>query len=205
VLTKICDGLLRTLIVLFALSCGASAIAQSVSLDPGVDREELIFTPTGFDKPGQPAVAEGDDTGELRLVVRDTAAGETASCRVNVVGPDGNFYEPADKPLQQYSLTGEWPNWPNAWGNRPGKAPFRYFGRFFYMTGECSVRVPTGSVRIEVWKGFEYRPVSMKIEISAGDRLDVELELERAIDGPAQGYHSARTWRHRRIERPKRC
>lgn len=45
-----------------------------------------------------------------------------------------------------------------AWGNRPEKAPWRYLGRFFYSTGDVAVDVPPGKVRVEVWKGFEYKP-----------------------------------------------
>ncbi len=169
--------------------CGV-AMPQSVPLNPAVDREELIFTPPGFDQPGQPAVAEGENTAEVRITVRDAETGEPTPCRINVVGPDGNFYEPAEHPLKQYSLTGEWPNWPNAWGNRPGKAPFRYFGRFFYTTGEAAVRVPAGVVRVEVWKGFEYGPVTESLEIAAGEKQEVQLQLEHAIDAPALGYYS---------------
>lgn len=184
------DRVLRLGLSLLVTSWCGIAIPQSVPLNPAVDREELIFTPPGFDQPGQPAVAKGENTGEVRVTVRDAGTGELTPCRINVVGPDGNFYEPAENPLKQYSLTGEWPNWPNAWGNRPGKAPFRYFGRFFYTTGEAGVRVPAGPVRIEVWKGFEYRPVTESLEIAAGETHEVKLQLEHALDAPALGYYS---------------
>jgi hypothetical protein len=55
-----------------------------------------------------------------------------SACRMNVVGPDGNFYHPAANQLSAYSLTGQWPK--SGKGNREGKAPFRYLGRFFYTT-----------------------------------------------------------------------
>jgi hypothetical protein len=85
---------------------------------------------------------------------------------VNVVGPDGNFYEPAENPLADYSLTGTWPE--RLAGNRPSKAPIRYFGHFFYTPGKFTVRVPAGKSRVEVWKGYEYRPVMKEVDLAAG-------------------------------------
>ena len=52
--------------------------------------EALIFTPPGFDKPGKPAVANGSETGQLKIKVVDTATGKPTLCRVNVIGADGN-------------------------------------------------------------------------------------------------------------------
>jgi putative membrane-bound dehydrogenase-like protein len=166
------------------------AVAQSAPVTAIADREELIFTPAGFDQPGQPAIAEGEGTGELQIVVRDQKSGRPIPCRVNVVGPDGNFYEPQQNALTQYSLTGEWPKWPKAWGNRPGKAPFRYFGRFFYATGEATVRVPAGQVRVEAWKGFEYRPGSVTTIVPAGERRSVEVTLSHEASATQHGYYS---------------
>ena len=90
--------------------------------------------------------------------------------------------------LSPFSLTGEWPK--TGKGNRAGKAPVRYFGRFFYTTGTVSVAVPAGEVRVEVWKGLEYRPSSLNIRVAAGDTRRVALTLERAVDGSALGYDS---------------
>ncbi len=129
------------------------------------DDEALIFTPTGFDRPGVPAKAPGPDAGHVEVVVLDPATGEPTPCRINVVGPDGNFYQPAENPLSLYSMTGEWPK--RGKGNRQGKGPFRYFGRFFYSAGSTTVDVPKGTVRVEVWKGFEFRPLVQTITVMA--------------------------------------
>src|SRR4051794_40252383 len=71
--------------------------------------EDLIVTPPGFAKPGTAARAEGPDAGHLTLVVKDGDTGKPTPCRVNVVGPDGQFYQPGENPLKAYSLTGVWP------------------------------------------------------------------------------------------------
>ena len=120
------------------------------------DDDAYVVTPPGL--PGRASkTASGEPTGRLQITVRDHATGQPTACRLNVIGPDGNFYQPTPNPLTPYSLTGQWPK--TGKGNREGKAPIRYLGRFFYSTGDVEVAVPAGSVRIEVWKGFEYRPV----------------------------------------------
>ena len=130
-----------------------------------------IVTPPGFNQPGQAKTATGEKTGRLRINVRDRATGRPTPCRLNVVGPDGHFYQPAPNPLSPYSLTGQWPK--TGKGNREGKAPIRYLGRFFYTTGEVEVAVPAGKVRVEAWKGFEYRPVVKSVEVAAGQTKPV--------------------------------
>jgi len=152
--------------------------------------EALIFTPPGFDKVGVPAVAEGPQAGRLRITVLDARTGKPTFCRVNVIGPDGNYYEPKESHLKIHSLTGQWPKWPKGWGNRPGKAPIRYFGRFFYCTGEATVDVPAGSVRIEAWKGFEYRPETLTTEAAAGETREIELALTQTVPMSEHGYWS---------------
>ncbi|MBM3838544.1 MAG: c-type cytochrome [Verrucomicrobia bacterium] len=152
--------------------------------------EALIFTPPGFAKVGVPAAAPEASAAHLQIAVRHAQTRQPLFCRVNVVGPDGNFYEPKDGPLKIHSLTGQWPNWPKGWGNRPDKAPVRYFGRFFYCSGEARVDVPPGSIRVEVWKGFEYRPETRTVQVSPGETGRVEVALTHAVPLPELGYHS---------------
>ena len=85
--------------------------------------EAYIVTPPGFTKPGVVKAALGETTGRLRMIIRDRATGRPTACRLNIVGPDGNFYQPAPNPLTPYSLTGQWPQ--TGKGNREGKAPIR--------------------------------------------------------------------------------
>lgn len=149
--------------------------------------EASIFTPAGYDKEGTPAVAEGPDTGKLQVTVLEHETGKPTFCRVNVVGADGNYYQPADNHLTPYSLTGAWPE---GHGNRKSKAPIRYFGRFFYTPGEFTVQVPAGPVRVEVWKGFEYRPKTLSTRVAAGATRSVQLTLKRTLSMDEEGYFS---------------
>src|SRR5262249_41261988 len=116
--------------------------------------------------------------GRVEVTVVDRATGKPTACRVNVVGSDGNFYQPAEDRLSPYSLTGVWPK--TGKGNRPDKAPIRYFGRFFYTTGKATVPVPEGAVRVEACKGLEYRPAAVLTTVKAGETTRVQVVLQNA-------------------------
>ncbi|MCI0457651.1 MAG: CehA/McbA family metallohydrolase [Gemmataceae bacterium] len=150
--------------------------------------ESYFFTPPGSGHEGKPATASGEQTGRLHIVVRDQSSGKPTFCRLNVVGHDGNYYQPPTNYLSRYALTGEWPK-PGNWGNRAGKAPYRYLGRFFYSWGEATVEVPAGPVRVEVWKGFEYRPQTLSTHVPAGATRQVEVTLAQTAVMARHGYH----------------
>lgn len=149
--------------------------------------EALLFTPAGFTREGQAVRAPRENSGRLEIRVRDAATGRFTACRLNVVGPNGNFYQPDTNSLTPYALTGEWPK-PGAWGNRPGKAPYRYLGRFFYTTGAVEVAVPPGKTRVEGFKGYEFAPVAQTVEVGSGETKSVELLLAKTADVSPFGY-----------------
>ncbi len=161
--------------------------------------ESFFFTPPGFAHEGQVARAEGKKSGLLKIVVRDTATGQLTPCRISVVGPDGNFYQPASNHLSQYALTGQWPK-SGAWGNRLEKGPYRYLGRFFYTTGVIDVAVPPGKSRVELAKGFEFTPNIHTVEVQRGETSNVDLTITNRVGLSQIGYfggdlhlHIART------------
>jgi len=149
-------------------------------VDPAA--EALIHTAPGAVATGEAKVAKGENTALLQLRVIDAATNEPAFCRVNVIGPDGNYYEPADHILHPWSL--------QRLGNRKEKGPFRYYGWFFYCDGEEQVRLPAGECTVEVWKGFEYRPIRQSVNVEAGDSKTLEVTLERTLDMAAEGWYS---------------
>ena len=154
----------------------------------GPKDEQMIFSPSGFEKVGVPKVAQGSDVATVNITVLDCDTGSPTHCRINVVGPDGNYYEPTENDFKLHSLTGVWPG--SGWGNRPGKAPVRYLGRFFYSNGTASVQVPDGTIRVEVWKGFEYQPVTLTSHVVAGQTKEVTLQLSKSVPMDAHGYWS---------------
>ena len=121
-------------------------------------------------------VEAGPGIGQLQLRVTDAGTGKPTFCRVNVVGSDGNYYQPAQNYLTKYNMVGRWPK--TGWGNREGKAPWRYYGHYFYFWGEGTLQVPTGKARIEVWKGAEYQPHATEAEIVEGETVSVSIELK---------------------------
>ncbi len=168
----------------------AIAVVLCVALirSEAADDEALIITPPGFTQPGEAKTASGANTARLKIIVHDRATGRPIPCRLNVVGPDGHFYQPAPNPLSPFSLTGQWPKTGN--GNRKDTAPYRYLGRFFYTTGAIEVAVPAGDVRVEAWRGLEYRPVVKSIAAPASQTISVDLVLDRALAMAPLGYYS---------------
>jgi putative membrane-bound dehydrogenase-like protein len=178
-------------LVAFALLNAATSLA---------DDEAALFTPAGFRRPGQAMLTAPAVCGHLKVTVHDARTNEPTFCRINVVGPDGNFYYPKQNYLSRFALTGQWTGKPTnpALGNRVGKAPFRYLGRFFYSWGQNEIDVPPGSVRVEVWKGLEYRPESVTVAIAKDETRDVALTLKTDTEIAKAGYYSGDSHIHLR-------
>lgn len=178
---------LSLLILATAILCSAAWWSR-VPAQELPDNEEEIHLAPGAKAAGSPATADPRRQGKIQLSITDAATGEPTFCRVNVVGPDGNYYEPDDNPLKTWSLS--------RLGNRKAKGPFRYYGWFFYTDGTCEVAVPPGEARIEVWKGFEFVPAVVKTSMKLGETVQVGIELERAVDMAARGWYGGDTHIH---------
>ncbi len=159
---------------------------RAADVDPA--DESYVHTPAGFEHPGKPAAAGGDSVGTLQVTIVDRDTHKPTYCRVNIVGSDGNYYEPKENPLAPWSL--------HRAGNRQGKAPIRYYGWFFYTSGEFRVDVPAGAVRVEVWKGFEFRPARLIARAAGGQTVQAKIEIERAAPMATLGYYSGDTHLH---------
>jgi putative membrane-bound dehydrogenase-like protein len=165
------------------------------------DDEAYLFTPPGFATEGRPVTARGPRTGRVRILVRDLRTGKPTCCRINVVGADGNYYQPPENDFTPYALTGQWPK--KGLGNREGKGPFRYYGRFFYSRGDTTVDVPPGDLRVEVWKGFEFRPQTAVARVAAGKVQTVELTLAAPASLAGEHYYSGDPHLHLKRETDK--
>ncbi len=137
---------------------------------------------------GKPALADPAHSGRLTLRVVDDMTREPVFCRVNAIGSDGNYYEPAENDLSPWSL--------QRLGNRREKGPFRYYGWFFYCDGEVDLLVPPGVTRVEVWKGFEYRPQTAEAVVITGETVELAVTIERTLDMAARGWYSGDTHIH---------
>lgn len=178
-------------VTLLALVSALPAVSSPgrVIAAPPPEGEDSFFIPRGFAAAGSPRTLSASDGARLSLTVTDKATGEPTFCRINVVGPNGQFYQPPPNYLSPYALTGVWPE-KGAWGNRKDKAPYRYLGRFFYAWGKTSVLVPAGLNRVEIWKGFEYRPQVVELVAESGQNHAMTVELERVAAMEPLGWHS---------------
>ena len=189
--------LLTTTVItlLIAVYLGQSAIpeetARALQEVVEIPEEEAVFhTPPGATGPGTPAQLTDRQGVLIRLKTVDADSGNPIAARLNVIGPDGRYYEPDpdQNTLSTYSL--------HRTGNRNGKGPFRYFGWFFYSPGESEIRVPPGTIQLEAWKGLEYQPIRQTLEVSTRSPALVTLRLKRVSSIRQHGYFSGDTHLH---------
>ena len=173
----------------------AAATSQLADGEPSQkydqQEEDFVRTPSGFEKAGERRMILQQEAATLKVKIVDKATGEPTACRVNVVGPEGHYYEPQNYLLEPYNA-----NNVGCHVNGETHAPSRYFGWYFYTLGEFAVKVPEGQVRIEVWKGYEYRPVQQTVTVGTGEPKVVEIELERSADLQQYGYYAGDTHIH---------
>jgi hypothetical protein len=181
-------GIIAVAAPLIAVILSGAAKVQTNSSPTEKPVEEVIHREEANGNAGRPKIADVTKSGSLRLLIVDADSKSPVFCRVNVIGSDGNFYEPDDHPLKPWSL--------QRLGNRKDKGPIRYYGWFFYCDGKCTVRVPPGKTRIEVWKGFEYSPVKTEVVVRKGETVRKTMSIKRAVDMAARGWYSGDTHIH---------
>ncbi len=180
-------GLTVTCLVLPSIVHAHGGAPAPKDADRNTPSERFIHTAPGYDAPGNPSVAPASAP-LLSVKVIEADTGELVMCRVNVIGADGNYYEPAGNPLAPWSL--------QRLGSRITKGPFRYYGWFFYSQGMFDVQVPPGMATIEVWKGFEYRPIRKTFNMPRKGSKNVTLKLERTLDMAQRNWVSGDTHIH---------
>jgi putative membrane-bound dehydrogenase-like protein len=154
---------------------------------PSMEGESDFAHPAGFVMEGKAKRFTDPKGATLQIKVIDRKTGRPTHCRIAVVGPDGNYYLPAADDLSPYAFSGRWPA-EGVWGNRTGKGPYRYLGKFFYSRGESVVAVPPGNVRIEVTKGFEYAPTTVSTKVTIGSISSVDVEIVNHDSIEKHGY-----------------
>ena len=111
--------------------------------------------------------------------------------RVRIVGPDGSL-----TPARIY-LEGS-----DGRGYTPDGGFHRVIAateiHYFHTDGEFEVEVPTGSINIEAFKGNEYRPATVTLDVPEGGVATATLNLTRLVDMPARGWYSGDTHVHDR-------
>jgi TolB protein len=113
--------------------------------------------------------------GTLRVNVVDRA-GNPLPARISVTTPEGRGYAPDDA----------WRHADEAFDRSERQFEYPYF----HSTGTSELTVPAGQVRVEVWKGPEYRVYRAAVRVRAGARATHRIVLERLDDLPARGWWS---------------
>ncbi|HXM39337.1 MAG TPA: CehA/McbA family metallohydrolase [Gemmatimonadales bacterium] len=116
-----------------------------------------------------------EPVGTLRVVTVDRA-GRTLSARISVARPDGRAYAPDDA----------WRHADEAFDR--SERGFEY--GYFHSPGTAELTVPAGVMRVEVWRGPEYRVARADVTVAAGGHIVHRVVLERLADLPAQGWWS---------------
>ena len=111
--------------------------------------------------------------GTLHGVIRDGVSGEMVEAKVRVLTSMGNFVHPPDTLLKI----------------GPGDP-------FFYCPGEFTVNVPRGATDIVVERGTEYEPLRRVVSMPQKGAVDVELNLKRWTDLPAEHWYPGNTHLH---------
>lgn len=160
--------------------------AIAVSLVAGPARaHDLPYALQGVPPP-PPTIDPGPDAGTLRIRIIDAVTRQPVSATVSVNGGD---QEPDEDPLRLFSLR-------RSANRHKGAIRLRKIPYYFYADGGCVVRVPPGPARIEIRKGYEFRPAEVTLNAPARQSIEVEVALERSIDMAALGWYSGDTHIH---------
>jgi hypothetical protein len=121
----------------------------------------------------------------LHVTVEDAATGKPAPARIHFRAPDGRYLPP-------YGYRHEVnDNWFEDYGN-----DLKLHGtEYAYVDGTFQMEMPVGEVYVEVFKGFEHRPLRQKLTIQPGQR-SLKLAADRPLDWRRQGWVTADTHVH---------
>lgn len=113
-------------------------------------------------------------SGTLALRILEKGSGRTLGARVHLAAADGRFYAPSDR-YARVSWAGD---------------------RVFHTSGVDTFELPAGAVTLDVVKGFEWTPVRVTADVKAGATTTLTVELARAADFAARGWHGGSTGAH---------
>jgi hypothetical protein len=117
----------------------------------------------------------------VHVRVNDAATGQPTPCRIRFTDAAGTYYAPLGR-LTKFA-TG--PN-EDVGGNLllyPEKIAYAY------IDGTCEIRLPAGTLTVEIHKGPEYRPLRQEFHLAAG-KLALRFVLERWTDLRRERWYS---------------
>jgi hypothetical protein len=73
------------------------------------------------------------------------------------------------------------------------------FGFYYCVAGPFSMAIPAGDWSLKIWRGVEYVPVQTVINVAKGEETTVDIQLDRWINLPEQGWHAGDDHIHSRL------
>jgi hypothetical protein len=119
------------------------------------------------------------DLQTVHIRVNDSTTGQPTPVRVRFTDADGNYYPPLGR-LADFA-TGR--NQDVGGNVRLGMQPWAY------VEGSFEIKLPAGSIQVEMCKGLEYQPLSERVVRQAG-KLALRFNIERRLDLPSRGWYS---------------
>ncbi len=117
-------------------------------------------------------------SGHVRLRLRDERD-EPTPVRLYVQGADGKAYAPSGAPLFFHS--------PSRGGPREG---------FFVASGDVTIPVPAGALRLRALKGIEYRHSGETLEVPPGETIGATITMRRWTNWNQRGWYSGENHFH---------
>ncbi len=125
-------------------------------------------------------------TQRVRLRVLDGSSGKPVAVKLHVHGEAGEYLAPVDRHRLPNTF------WYEDWSVDyvvPGDHACTY------IPGETTIDLPTGTVYIEISKGFEIRPVRRVVDVRP-DTTELVFTLDRVLDWRGKGWVTADTHVH---------
>ena len=129
----------------------------------------------------------------LSVTIRDAGTGEPTPVRVRLIDAQGNPPKMRGASAETESSFGPPPQAIAVMWGRSDRADGYVLqpDGSFYVDGSFEARLPAGSYRVDLSKGYEYARQSHEIDLKPGKRVRREYGLERWVDMPARGWYSS--------------
>lgn len=122
---------------------------------------------------------------QVHLRINDAATGMPTPVRLRITDAEGTYYAPYGR-LTEFA-TGV--------NQDVGGNVMIGSKRWAYIDGTCEILLPPGTLRIEIAKGPEYKPIDEEIHLLAG-KMALRFEVDRWSDVRKQGWFSGDTRVH---------
>jgi hypothetical protein len=121
----------------------------------------------------------------VHVRVNDATTGQPTPVCIRLSTPSGEYCPPLGR-LAEFATGRNQDLGGNLlWGMKP----------YAYLDGSCEVRLPPGTILVEVQKGPEYLPLRREVSLGVG-QLALRLAVERWTDWRQQGWYSGDTRVH---------